>query len=281
MRLFLAVSIFIVAFVAIDIQISYADHLCREICEPDGFSGTECWLECAGMPVISNVSVTIPDYCVMGPSSTVNWDYSDPSGSPQSAYQVQINYQSAPGSPAVDSGKISCSNCDSYFGGQGILRFNTTYRARVRVWNGFDIPSPWRKTALCTGEGCKNEKEKVGGSSWQTPVHAYPNTNSPYKFTWSPTVPSANGPVRFTDRTLFDALSTKKQWSWTFVPVGNGSGSSDVQNPVYTFGNSSNTYQITEKVRDDSMPAGRYCASDAQTVNILRPAPIWRETRPR
>jgi hypothetical protein len=38
------------------------------------------------IPTTSNVSVTMPNYCVVGPSATVGWDYSDPSGSPQLAY---------------------------------------------------------------------------------------------------------------------------------------------------------------------------------------------------
>ena len=275
------VSLVVAAFVLVNAKTSQADHLCQEICEPDGFGGTECWLECAGTPTVSNVSVNIPNYCTTGPSATVNWGYSDPGGSPQSAYQVQINYQSSPGSPAVDSDKVSCPTCGSYFGGQGILQFNTIYRARVRAWNSDDIPSSWRKTTLCVGEGCKNEKEKKGGSSWETPVHAYPNVHLPYQFTWSPARPPANVSVQFTDKTLFDPLSKNKQWSWTFTPAGGGSGSSTDQNPVYVFNNSSNVYQITEKVRDNAMPPGQYCAGTAQTLNILRPAPLWKEITPR
>src|SRR3989344_9463807 len=113
-------------------RVSSADHLCQEICEPDGFGGTECWLECSGTPSAPNVSVNLPNYCTTGPSATVNWGYSDPGGSPQSAYQVQIRYQSVPAIPAVDSGKVECPTCGSYLGGQGIMEFNTEYRARVR-----------------------------------------------------------------------------------------------------------------------------------------------------
>lgn len=272
------VPLIIAAFVLVNAKQSQADHLCREVCEPDGFGGTECWLECAGTPTVSNVSVTLPNYCTTGPSATVNWDYSDPTGGPQSAYQVQINYQSAPGDPAVDSDKVFCSSCRSYFGGQGALEFNTIYRARVRTWNDFDIPSSWGKATLCTGDGCASNDGS--GISWKTPRHAYPNVNSPYQFIWSPARPRANEAVQFTDRTLFDSSSGNRQWSWTFVPAGNGPGSSAVQNPAYVFGDSSNAYRVTERVRDNAMPPGQYCAS-SRTVNILRPAPIWRETMPR
>lgn len=275
MRPFLLILVSVAVFILFGAQVSRADHLCQEICELDGFGGTECWLECSGTPVASNVSATLPNYCISGPSATVGWDYSDPAGSPQSAYQVQIRYQSAPGSPAVDSGKISCSNCSSYFGGQGVMDFNTVYRARVRVWNGLDIPSSWGKAIVCTGDGCS------GDGSWQTPAHAYPNVNSPYQFTWSPTRPPANTSVQFTDETLFDPLSGDKQWSWTFTPAGGGAGSSTDREPVYVFNDSSNVYQVTESVRDDAMPAGQYCTGPTQAVNLLRPAPLWRETAPR
>ena len=34
------------------------------------------------IPSVPNASVSKPDYCVTGPSATVNWAYFDPSGSP-------------------------------------------------------------------------------------------------------------------------------------------------------------------------------------------------------
>lgn len=268
------------AFALFNVQISNADHLCKEVCESDGFGGTECWLECSGTPNPFNVSVIVPDYCTIGPSATVNWEYSDPSGSPQSAYQVQINYQSAPGSPAVDSEKISCPTCQSYFGGQGAMQFDTAYRARVRTWNSLDIPSPWRKATVCIGEGCKNEKENKGGSSWKTPIHAYPDANSFNKFTWFPKRPVLNKPVQFIDKTLFDPKSKNKQWSWTFSPAGGGSGSSTAQSPVYTF-DSNAIYQATERVRDNAMPSDQYCTGPTQSINIEKPDPVRRETSPR
>ena len=99
MKLLFLIPVIMVAFLVLATQVSHADHLCQEVYEPDGFGGTECWLECAGTPTVSNVSVNLPNYCTTGPSATVNWGYSDPGGSPQSAYQVQINYQSSPGLP--------------------------------------------------------------------------------------------------------------------------------------------------------------------------------------
>lgn len=213
----------------------------------------------------SNVSVTQPNYCISGPAATVNWTYSDPSGAPQGAYQVQIDNQGSFGSPEVDSEKVACANCRSYFSGQWYLVFNANYKARVRVWNSYDIVSGWTES-----------------SSWKTPVHAYPNTNSPYQFTWSPKNPLADGLVKFTDRTLFDSQSSDKQWLWTFIPsgAGGGSGTSVAQNPSYSF-NQPGFYQVTESARDNALPAGQYCVGPTQTINVQKPVPIWKEVLPR
>ena len=227
-------------------------------------------------PVTSNVSVTEPNYCLVGPSATIGWSYSDSGGLPQLAYQVQIDNQGSFASPEVDSGKITCQICRSYFSGISILQFNTTYNARVRTWNGNDIPSLWQEATTCTGDGC------LGGGSgdWRTPRHAYPNVNPPYDFVYSPANPAANEPVQFTDRTLFAPTSISKVWSWIFVPAGGGSGSSSSQNPTYTF-NQDGIYQVTERVRDDALPAGQYCTGPAKSVNIQKPIPIWKEIAPR
>lgn len=225
-------------------------------------------------PVVSNVSVTEPNYCTSGPAATIGWNYSDPSGSPQSAYQVQIDDQSSFNSPEVDSGKRSCESCRSYFSGTGILRFNVTYRTRVRAWNSYDTPSSWQEATICSGDGCQSN------ANWKTPLHSYPNVNPPYQFIWFPKNPEPNNSVQFTDKTLFDSSSNNKQWSWTFVPAGGGSGLSTAQNPVYVF-NQGGIYQVTERVRDNAMPSGQYCTSPTQAVNIGRRIPIWKEIAPR
>ncbi len=225
------------------------------------------------VPTTSNVSVTLPDYCTSGPTVTTNWEFTDPSGSPQSAYQIQVDDQGSFSSPEVDSGKVVCTNCRAYFSGIGHLQFNTTYQARVRTWNTYNEPSSWQKAIVCAGDGCQPN------ASWKAPSYAYPNVNSPYGFTWSPLNPPIATEVQFTDNTLFDPSSNNKAWSWTFVPAGGGSGSSTEQNPTYAF-NSDNIYQVTENVRDNAMPPGEFC-SLTQAVNIQKPIPIWIEIAPR
>lgn len=220
------------------------------------------------IPATSNVTVMQPDYCVSGPAATVGWDYSDPAGSPQSSYQVQITNIGNFNNPLYDSCIPAPGSCasgyssNSNFTGQGVLQFNTTYKARVRTWNGYNQPSAW-----------------VESNSFLTPNHAYPNVNPSYQFTWSPLNPAINKPVQFIDRTLFAPTSNNKQWSWVFVPAGGGSGSSTAQSPAYSF-NTEGVYQVTERVRDNAMPPGQYC-SYTQAINIQKPIPVWKEIAPR
>ena len=215
-------------------------------------------------PVTSNVTVTEPDYCVSGPSAFVSWTYSDPDGSTQSAYQVQVDDTgSAWNGPVIDSGKVLSSGT-SYF--LSSLLFNVTYKARARTWDAQDLVSTWTEESICNGPGCLG-----GGGSWKTPQHPYPLVN----FTWSPLLDlSANQPIQFTDQAAFSDGSGLGQrgWNWLF---GDG-GSAATQNPSHTYASSS-TFNVTETVTDKS---GYACAL-AKPIGIERPIPVWREVSPR
>lgn len=203
-----------------------------------------------GAPLASDVSVTQPDYCVSGPAATISWTYSDPDGDPQSAYQVQVDDRSSFNSPEADSEKV-LSSATSYYTGTGRLVFNTTYKARVRVWDSNDIVSSWTES-----------------SSWRTPNHAYPQVN----FSWSPTRPSAGQEIQFTDSTVFsDPTPSGRRWSWAF---GDG-GTSTVQNPIHAYV-SNGTYTVTETVTDSS----NFQCSLSQPLNVQRPIPFWKEILP-
>lgn len=104
-------------------------------------------------PAPSNVTVTEPNYCASSPAATVSWTYSDPDGDPQSAYQAQIDDQPSFSSPEIDTGKVTSAST-SVFLGQGILQFNATYQARVRVWDSKGAVSSWVVQSLCNGPGC-------------------------------------------------------------------------------------------------------------------------------
>ncbi|OGN22557.1 MAG: hypothetical protein A2918_02235 [Candidatus Yanofskybacteria bacterium RIFCSPLOWO2_01_FULL_42_49] len=203
------------------------------------------------IPSVSDITVTEPNYCISGPAATVGWTYSDPGGGPQSAYQVQIDDKGSFDSPEVDTGKI-ISGSKSYFTGQGILQFNVTYRARVRVWNGFDRVSNW-----------------MTGSSWKTPNYAYPQVD----FSWSPPNPPLNNPVQFTDQTVFGGNPNGRLWSWTF---GDG-GSSAQQNPSHTYVGEG-TYYVTLTATDN---ANQSCARTKGPILIQKSIPLWKEIAPR
>ncbi len=209
-------------------------------------------------PSVSNISITEPNYCVSGPAVTVGWTYSDPSGSPQSAYQVQITDSGNFNSPIHDTGKIN-SGSNAYFTGQGILGFNTTYRARVMVWNSSGLASSWSSTS----------------NSWKTPSYAYPQVD----FSWTANgivnnpSPPVNKPVTFTDQTVFNGNPNGRQWSWTF---GDGS-SSTTQSPVHTY-SAEGSYYVTLTATDN---ANQVCARTKGPLIIQKPIPKWREIAPR
>jgi len=214
------------------------------------------------------VTVTEPNYCVSGPAITTSWTYSDPTGSPQSAYQVQITRTGNFNNPIFDFGKID-SNSNSYFTGQGILAFNTIYKARVRVWNSFDIASNWQEATLCNGPGCTD----VGGS-WKSPVYAYPQVDLIWFVDGIPNgSPAINKTVDFTDQTIFNGNPNGRKWSWLF---GDG-GFSILQNPTHAYA-TEGSYLITLTATDN---ANQACSRTEGPIFVQRLVPKWKEVAPR
>jgi len=207
--------------------------------------------------IIPPVTVTPPDYCYSGPAVTVGWTYSDPAGSPQSAYQVQITNLGNFNNPIFDSSKINSSSV-SYFTGQGILVFNTTYKARVRVWNSYDAVSSW-----------------VESDSFKTPSYAYPQVN----FTWTANgiienpSPPLTKPVQFTDQTVFNGNPNGRRWAWTF---GDGTSSTQ-QNPSKTY-TAEGTFYVTLTATDN---ANQSCSRTRGPLIIQPSIPRWREVAPK
>ncbi len=211
---------------------------------------TVCVSNCGGGPPPGSYGVFPGDYC-SGVTATAIWQYSDPNSDPQSAYQLQIDNQGSFDNPTLDTGKITSSG-NSYSIGAGILQFNTTYKARVRVWDSNNAVSSWDVS-----------------DSWKTPKHAYPQVN----FTWSPTTPNANQSVQFTDASAYFSSPAKgKSWSWLF---GDG-GSSDKEKPKHTYTNAGNYNASLSATDQDS-----YTCSNSHTVNVVKPVPIWKEIAPK
>ncbi len=193
-----------------------------------------------------------PDYCSSGPAVTINWGYSDPSGSPQMAYQVQVTDTGNFNNPIFDSGKVT-SSAGSYALGQGILTWNTTYKARVMVWNTYNSASAWSSPT----------------SSWKTPQYAYPQAN----FTWSPSRPGKNTPIQFTDQTVFGGgNSNNRHWNWVF---GDGATSS-AHNPTHAYASES-TFPVTMTATD----AANQSCSIQKNITIQKPVPSIKEVAPK
>lgn len=207
-------------------------------------------------PRVRSISIKEPNYCSTGPAATIGWTYSDlddvPLGTdPQSAYQVQIDDQASFNSPAADSGKVVSSG-NSYFttGNISPLLFNTTYRARVRVWDSQDNESAWR----------------ISGT-WTTPSHAYPRVD----FSWLPARPQISQSVQFIDRTLFSDGGGARSWAWLF---GDG-GVAFNRNPAHVYSSIGN-YFVTSTARD----ADGYTCSSSKLLSVQKQIPIWKEVSP-
>jgi PKD repeat protein len=198
-------------------------------------------------PSATNLKVTSPDYCKLGPGATIfSWTFTDPDGDSQSAYQVQIDNNSNFSSPEVDSGKINSSS-NSYSPQTG-LNYNTTYYWRVKVWDSEGNESSWSY-----------------GPSFTTPKHAYPTP----AFTFSPEKPQPGQAVQFTDKSQAFGGTIIKSWSWTFQD-GNPSQSTQ-QNPTVTF-SSYGQKQVTLKVVDSDNLGP---CSTSTIINLRKPLPWW------
>jgi len=217
----------------------------------------------APVPVVGpgNPTYSVPNYCESGPGGYIAWAYSDPAGSPQTAYEIQITNTGNFNNPIYNS--------TDYFGSRipsssrvhsiptGVLDWNTTYKARVRVWNSYGSPSEW--------SGDTN--------SWKTPSYAYPNVIPPYQFTLLPTHPQQNKVVQFTDHTVFGGGNeNSRQWSWIF---GDGATSTQ-QNPTHTYSIIGN-FTVIETVTD----AANQTCSYSQSINIQLPVPVIKEVAPK
>ena len=210
------------------------------------------------VPLVYSTTYSSPDYCSSGPGGFVTWSYSDPSGSPQTSYEVQITDTGNFNNPFYSSGQINSSS-KVFAIPNGVLQFNLGYKARVRAWNSYNGVSSWSSPT----------------NTWNTPAYAYPNVIPPYQFTWpTPPKPQQNKPVQFTDHAVFGGGNiNNRQWNWNF---GDGITSTLQNPPAHTY-TEVGTYTVTETVTD----AANQTCSYSQSVNIQKPIPVIKEVAPR
>jgi len=192
---------------------------------------------------------TAADYCfVSSPPIILSWEFSDlDSQDTQTAYQIQLAINPGFESLLIDTGKVQSTN--SEFSPLS-LSFSTTYYWRVKVWDSSNEQSV---------------PEWATGAPFTT-SHAFPNSN----FTFSPTLPSAEEEVTFTDTTTFATGSTSQSWSWDFGDTA----TSSQQHPVHVY-QENGAYTVTLSAGDDagSCPVQK-------NVNIALPFPEWQEISP-
>ena len=249
-------------------------RMLQEAVEWFGDSSTNVSITVANNPpTASSVKATEPDYCIFGPSITISWVYTDPEGTTQSAYQVQIDDNAGFSSPNYDSGKILSSSTAIY---AQPLTWNTTYRARVMVWDGSDSASAWATQTLCQGppanpSGCSGDNK-----SWKSPNNQYPSGLN--TFSWTPAKPAVNKPVQFDDgsttcyKTPPNTVDTCLAWNWIF---GDG-GTSTLRDPAHTYTNTG-SYNVNLKATDQQ---NGYTCGYSKTLNVQKPIPFWKEVLP-
>ncbi len=203
-------------------------------------------------PSAINLQTVQPNYCsVSFAAAILSWQFTDPDGSSQSAYQVQADNNSSFSSPEVDTGQV-LSSSQSFATLPGALSFNTIYYWQLKVWDSSDLSSAW-----------------ISGPSFTTPRHEYPTID----FGWTPQSPSTGEVARFTDQSIVYGGSSKSAWAWAFQQ-GNPAVSTQ-QNPTSAF-ISTGQKSITLSVTDSD---GFSCQGQ-KTLVISLPLPDWREIPP-
>ena len=212
---------------------------------------------CNQPPEAINLDVTDNiNYCSLGLSEIMlSWQFNDvDAGDSQSAYKIELTRLSDNESCTLN-GTGNTSNiyapsinntCHSFI---NYDLSESGYTWKVKVWDQSSIESAWSSP-----------------DTFNTPKHQYPLID----FSWSPSNPSQDEEVVFTDDSTVYGVSSKSAWVWTFTD-GNPASLNE-QNPTTQF-NSTGDKQVTLEVTDSD----GYSCSISKTVNIQLELPQWQE----
>lgn len=221
-------------------------------------------------PSANNLQVIQPDYCIITwPAAIFSWNFTDPDGDSQSAYQVQVDNDSNFSSPEVDSGKI-LSSSNSYATLSGALSWNTTYYWRLKVWDSSNAESTqWIYPPSPLGSPTPQP-----GTPFGIPDHAYPVAKN---FTLIPLKPAAKETVTFSPPVQPD--SVVPTWSWDIPDaIYVGGTNSTSKNPQVQF-NSAGAHTVSLTVTD-APPHSSYSCQASVPINLQLPLPEWIEIPP-
>ena len=213
-----------------------------------------------GSPVASNLGVS-SSYCGSA-AQYFSWNYSDPESDNEERFQFRVDNNSDFSSPEVNRDYTGLSNPSPTTNNQTVtiaetpaadqLGYNTTYYWQAKVYDINGSDSGW-----------------ISGPSFTTESHRYPSIN----FNWSPTEPSAEEDVLFSDQSTVYGGASKSSWSWTFE---NGNpGSSSQQNPTIQFTTTGDKDVVLGVTDSDG-----YTCSQTKTVGVQEVLPDWKEILP-
>ena len=220
-------------------------------------------------PTVTNLKVT-PYYCDYSPNIwiSLSWDYNDPEGTPQSAYQIQIATDSGFGNIVYDSQKVLSSGNTHWLqpaiGGSGPLSYGQRYYWRVKTWDQDGQESEW------SSSNCSNpanpplisDETTQTTTCFRTPSHAWPQVD----FSLKPDSPTEGEVVEFYGEATLDGGASITSWYWTFED-GNPS-SATTQNVEVTF-SSPGDKGVTLKVTDSD----NYTCKEEKTIKVNLPLP--------
>ena len=237
------------------------------------------------LPTARNLSVDPPnsnDYCgITGyPPVRLRWEFYDPSGLTQSAYQIQIDDNPDFSPPIiVDTGKV-ISSASSFVVAPPYqtLSWGRTYYWRIKVWNSQNVSSDW-----------------IVYQNNTPPPESFTTISQPFPFVnvnWNPQNPAVNQTVQFCSVPESGKCETQPSggwtqcyvspctWYWTFPSdweYATGSSSSS-KNPAGQFTLAGDkTFNL--EVRDNRGYSCRACPLGC-TLNVRR-LPIWFPIPPR
>ena len=220
-------------------------------------------------PTVTNLKVT-PYYCDYSPNAAIilTWDYSDPEGTPQSAFQIQIATDPNFADADIVYNHTESTGSNTHWllpaiGAGGPLSYGQTYYWRVKVWDQDNQESEW-SSPNCPYVITLNQDETTKATTcFKTASHAWPEVS----FSFKPHPPTVDEVVEFYGEATPYGGASITNWYWTFAPDGNPYHAS-TQNTQVTFPTDGDKNVTLEATDSDN-----YSCKKEETINVKLPLP--------